>query len=249
MEPTQAILSPAFGSEPLSGQLSGQLSGTPATSPWPQVISLDAVGTLFGVRDSVGVIYSHIAQNHGVHVDAAALNRAFFASFKAAGPPAFGLLLDPAELQAREFTWWMAVVQRTFKQVMDLSQFPDFAEFFAELYAYFATAEPWMVYADVRPCLQRWQRLGVSLAVLSNFDSRLHTVLQALDLDMFFDSVTISTEVGVAKPDPRIFAIALQKHNCLPNRAWHIGDSYTEDYQAAQAAGLQGIWLNRKEPA
>ncbi|WP_143288144.1 HAD-IA family hydrolase, partial [Calothrix rhizosoleniae] len=66
-----------------------------------------------------------------------------------------------------------------------------------------------------------------------------------LELKHFFSSITISTQVGIAKPDPKIFAIALEKHNCSPTAAWHIGDSIKEDYQAANTAGLRGIWINR----
>ncbi len=212
----------------------------------PRVIFLDAVGTLFGIKGSVGEVYSQIAQQHGVNVDAAALNRAFFTSFRAAGAPAFPHVDNTAELQAQEFVWWMGIARQTFQQTDSLQKFPDFAEFFADLYQYFATAAPWVVYADVRPCLQQWRQMGISLAVLSNFDSRLHAVLHALDLTPFFASVTLSTEAGVAKPDPQIFAIALQKHLCQPDQAWHIGDSYEEDYQAARSAGLRGIWLKRQ---
>jgi putative hydrolase of the HAD superfamily len=211
----------------------------------PRVIFLDAVGTLFGVKGSVGEVYSQIAQQHGVTVDAAALNRAFLTSFRAAGVPAFPHVDNAAELQAQEFVWWMAIARQTFQQVGSLQTFSDFSEFFADLYQHFATAAPWVVYADVRPCLQKWRQMGIPLAVLSNFDSRLHAVLQALDLAQFFASVTISTEAGFAKPDPQIFAIALQKHRCQPDQAWHIGDSYEEDSQAARSAGLRGIWLKR----
>jgi putative hydrolase of the HAD superfamily len=211
----------------------------------PRVIFLDAVGTLFGVKGSVGEVYGQIAQAHGVQTDTAALNRAFFASFRAAGAPAFPEIYDPTELQAQEFAWWMAIAQHTFKQVGALQQFPDFAAFFADLYQHFATAAPWVVYPDVRISLQRWQLMGVPLAILSNFDSRLHSVLMALDLAPFFSSITLSTEAGYAKPDRQIFTLALQKHRCPAAEAWHIGDSYTEDYQAARAAGLRGIWLRR----
>jgi putative hydrolase of the HAD superfamily len=213
--------------------------------PLPRVIFLDAVGTLFGVKGSVGEVYSSIAEIHGVQTDAEAVNRAFFASFRLAGSPAFPMFQDPTELQAQEFSWWMAIAQNTFKQVGVLQQFPDFARFFADLYQHFATAEPWVVYPDVLPSLQRLQRLGIPLAILSNFDSRLHSVLKALELTPFFSSITLSTESGVAKPDLQIFNLALQKQGCTAAEAWHIGDSYTEDYQAARAAGLRGIWLRR----
>lgn len=211
----------------------------------PQVIFLDAVGTLFGVKGNVGTIYADIALQFGVDVSAAALNRAFFQSFRAAGTPAFDAT-DPADRQRKEVAWWLAIVTNTFKQADALHQFSDFAEFFAALYAHFATAAPWVVYADVKPALERWQQMGIPLGVVSNFDSRLYSVLQSLALESFFASITISTEAGAAKPDPTIFAIALQRHHCSPNAAWHIGDSFEEDYQAAKAVGIRGIWLRRK---
>jgi putative hydrolase of the HAD superfamily len=173
------------------------------------------------------------------------LNRAFFESFQNAGSPAFGAG-SPAEIQAKEFSWWLAIATQTFEQAGALHQFADFGEFFAALYAHFATAAPWFVYDDVKPALERWKGMGISLGVLSNFDSRIYSVLQVLELGSFFSSVTISTEAGVAKPHPQIFAIALEKQNCAAGFAWHIGDSFVEDYQAAQRAGLRGIWLRRK---
>jgi putative hydrolase of the HAD superfamily len=89
--------------------------------------------------------------------------------------------------------------------------------------------------------------MEIPLAIVSNFDSRLYAVLHALDLAPYFSSITISTETGVAKPDPKIFAIALEKHHVSPELAWHIGDSFEDDYRAACAAGLRGIWLRRRE--
>jgi putative hydrolase of the HAD superfamily len=212
----------------------------------PQVIFLDAVGTLFGVRESVGEVYSELARRHGVEVRAATLNQAFLQSFRAAGSSAFSDINHPTEIPAKEFAWWLAIANQTFKQAGALHQFSNFEEFFAELYAHFATADPWIVYPDVRPVLEHWQKLGIQLGILSNFDSRIYSVLRSLDLANFFASVTISTEAGAAKPDPQIFAIALQKHQCLPESAWHIGDSYKEDYEAARAVGMRGIWVRRK---
>ncbi len=211
----------------------------------PKVIFLDAVGTLFGVKGSVGKVYGDIAQRFGVEVSADALNQAFLQSFQAA-PPIFPGT-EPEKIPECEFEWWQGIALRTFEQVGVLNQFPDFSAFFAELYSHFATAEPWFVYPDVRPALENWQQLGIELAVLSNFDSRLYLVLQALDLAQFFTSVTISWEVGAAKPDPQIFAAGLDKHDCPAEAAWHIGDSLKEDYQGAKTAGLRAILIERGE--
>lgn len=210
----------------------------------PKVIFLDAVGTLFGVRGSVGDVYSAMAHQFGVQVPAETLESAFRQAFAAAEPPVFPGT-DPEEIPECEFEWWRVIALRTFQQAGVLEQFADFTEFFDELYTHFATADPWFIYPDVLPALEAWQRVGIQLGIVSNFDSRLEFVLEALKLNEFFTSLTLSTWAGAAKPDPQIFAVALQKHNCLPQEAWHIGDSFKEDYQGAKAAGLRAILLER----
>ncbi|QIR39126.1 HAD family hydrolase [Tolypothrix sp. PCC 7910] len=212
----------------------------------PKVIFLDAVGTLIGVKGSVGEVYSKLAQEFDVEVSADTLNKTFIESFKAAPPPIFPDA-DNQDILQREFDWWRIIALNTFESAGVLKQFSDFSAFFSELYIHFGTAEPWFVYPDVLPALINWRRMGIELGVLSNFDSRIYSVLQSLGLRDFFASITISTEARAAKPDPQIFAIALEKHKCPPEAAWHIGDSPEEDYQGAKAAGLRGILINREQ--
>ncbi|MDJ0796199.1 MAG: HAD family hydrolase [Calothrix sp. MO_167.B12] len=210
----------------------------------PKVIFLDAVGTLFDVQGSVGEVYSQIAREFNVEASAETINKTFFSCFKASPPPTFPDI-DEQDIPQSEFAWWRNISYQTFEKAGVVAQFSDFSAFFSELYIHFGTSEPWFVYADVVSSLNKWQKMGIELGIISNFDSRIYSVLQGLELRDFFKSITISTQVGVAKPDPKIFARALEKHNCPPTAAWHIGDSIREDYQAANAAGLRGIWINR----
>lgn len=226
----------------------------------PQAIFLDAVGTLFGVRGSVGQVYSKIAREFGVTVPneeleeeqwqafSQTLNRSFVQSFRAAAPLSFPHL-DKLEIPEREYQWWQAVTRTTFEKTNLLEQFSDFEAFFNQLYGYFATAEPWCVYEDIVPSLKQWKEDNIELGIISNFDSRIHAVLKSLDLEKYFQTITISSNAGAAKPDGKIFAIALEKHHCQPQQAWHIGDSFQEDYQGAKAAGLRAVWLQRAAPA
>ena len=214
------------------------------TMQQPKVIFLDAVGTLFGVQGSVGEVYSAIAQQFGVEVPAQTLNEAFLQAFTASGPLIFPGT-DPQDIPQCEFEWWRVIALRTFQQAGVLDQFTDFTDFFDALYNHFATAKPWFIYPDVLPALETWRRIGIQLGVVSNFDSRIYLVLKALKLEEFFTSVTISTETDAAKPNPQIFAAALQKHFCNPQEAWHIGDSFKQDYQGAKAAGLRAILVER----
>jgi len=209
-----------------------------------KIIFLDAVGTLFGVRGSVGEIYQQFASKWGVNVSPITVNQAFFESFKAAPSMAFPGA-ESANIPDLEFEWWCRIAAETYKKVGVLEQFSDFKNFFEPLYDYFATAAPWFVYPDVKPALTKWQESGIKLAVLSNFDSRIYKVLPALQLADFFDNVTISTEIGAAKPDPKIFTAALQKCNCTIEEVVHIGDSLTADYEGAINIGIKAFLLNR----
>jgi len=213
----------------------------------PRVIFFDAVGTLFRVRGSVGQAYSQVAAAYGVAVDPQALDRAFAQAFASAPPPACAGLLGSA-LQEWERAWWRQVVRQTFAGVGSLAAFGEerFEAFFARLFEYFATSDPWELYPETLPVLQVLQQEGIRLGVISNFDSRLPRVLQALQLDGYFSSLTLSTQVGYAKPDPRIFQAALAAQGIPPAAAWHIGDSRREDYQGAKAAGLRALWLDRE---
>jgi putative hydrolase of the HAD superfamily len=212
----------------------------------PQVIYVDAVGTLFGVRGSVGEQYAKVATDFKVSLDPDLINRAFYRAFQTAPRMAFPNL-PQSDIAIAEYEWWRSLAEKTFSQTGDFAKFPDFENFFKTLYKYFATAEPWFIYEDTRLALDAWQQQGMTLGLLSNFDSRLYAVIKALDLDHYFDSITISTEVGAAKPDPLIFEVALAKHQIerSPNLAWHIGDSFGEDYLGASAVGIKAFWLNR----
>ncbi|GAB4191143.1 MAG: hypothetical protein OHK0022_04660 [Roseiflexaceae bacterium] len=59
------------------------------------------------------------------------------------------------------------------------------------------------------------------------------------------DVLIVSEEAGVAKPDPRIFAIALEQLGVRPADALFVGDSPEHDIRGATAAGIDVVWLNR----
>ncbi len=216
----------------------------PTSLPLPSVIFLDAVGTLFGVRDSVGQVYSEIASKHGLNCAPELLNKYFYAAFKHA-PPCIFPDLPMLDVPNAEYQWWREINRQTFTAAGMWDRFDDFDLFFQDLYGYFATSVAWTIYPDTIAALTNWQQAGIPLAILSNFDSRLYTVLKVLELHQYFSTVTISTEVGAAKPQAAIFTAALSKYQCPAQSAWHIGDSLEEDYLGAGSIGMTAIWLNR----
>jgi putative hydrolase of the HAD superfamily len=60
------------------------------------------------------------------------------------------------------------------------------------------------------------------------------------------DVLVTSEEAGVAKPDPQIFRIALERLGCEPYEAVMIGDAWVQDILGATSAGIRALWLNRQ---
>ena len=60
-----------------------------------------------------------------------------------------------------------------------------------------------------------------------------------------FDAVVVSGELRSAKPDPAVYAHALQALGAEPGDAVMVGDSLRNDVDGPVAAGLRAIWLNR----
>ena len=60
-----------------------------------------------------------------------------------------------------------------------------------------------------------------------------------------FTHTLISEEVGINKPQPQIFHIALQRNGITADQAIMIGDSYSSDIAGAKAAGIDQVWIHQ----
>jgi putative hydrolase of the HAD superfamily len=100
-------------------------------------------------------------------------------------------------------------------------------------------------YPEVPAVLERLRAGGARLAVVSNWDISLHDVLERTELRALVDTVVISAELGVAKPDPAIFRAALERLGAQPSEAIHVGDSIEHDVAGARAAGLEAVLVAR----
>ncbi|MBM5791092.1 MAG: HAD-IA family hydrolase [Cyanobacteria bacterium M_surface_10_m1_298] len=210
----------------------------------PQGLLLDAMGTLIGLRQSVGDSYAAIAEQHGISADPETLNRVFPHLFRQAPPLAFPGL-SGAALQRAEQQWWSDLIAACFEASGHAEPLPE--AFPTALFEHFAEPGPWLVYPDVLQHLGRWREAGLKLAVVSNFDQRLIPLLAALGLEPLLDAVVVSSAVGAAKPEPQPLLQALQLLELGPEQVWHIGDS-PEDEASAKAAGVRCLLIKRPKP-
>jgi putative hydrolase of the HAD superfamily len=109
-----------------------------------------------------------------------------------------------------------------------------------------AMQRAWRLFDDVRPCLDWLTASGLKLAVVTNAPGDYQCKkLGALGLAADFEAVVVSGDIGIAKPDPRIFRAACDRLGLPPGEVVHVGDRLDTDAQGAARAGLHGVWLNR----
>lgn len=209
-----------------------------------KTIFFDAAGTLFETRRPVGEFYAAMAREFGANVSAKEISAAFRHSFGNAPGLAFGPGHPAEQLRGMEREWWRQRVAETFA---GLHRFDDFDAFFTALFEFFAAPANWMVYDDVLPALDELRTRGLGLAVISNFDARLYRILAGLGLARYFDSVTISSEAGYAKPAPELFEFALARSGASAEEALHVGDAPHLDVAGALAAGIQPVLIRRPQ--
>jgi putative hydrolase of the HAD superfamily len=210
-----------------------------------KAVFFDAAGTLIDTAEPVGRTYARLAREFGADASEQAVEAAFRHAFGAAPPLAFGPGRDRAELRALERQWWRERVRETFRE---LGAPVDFDAYFAALFAHFAQPAHWSADPEALGLLLRLKERGFSVGVISNFDARIYGIFDGLGLLNLFDSVTISSEAGYAKPDREVFAAALARHAIEPREALHVGDSHKLDFEGARAAGLAAVLLDRAAP-
>jgi putative hydrolase of the HAD superfamily len=106
----------------------------------------------------------------------------------------------------------------------------------------------WSAFDDVLPALAALTAAHPSLAlgVVTNGEAEPQRAkLAAIGLSERFRVVVASGEEDVAKPDARIFALACERLGVEHEQAAHVGDRLDLDAEAAVAAGLHGVWLDR----
>lgn len=107
--------------------------------------------------------------------------------------------------------------------------------------------ESWELYPDVLPAVHELRQLGMRLGILSDWGSNLQPIVEGLGLAAEVDFVIASGAVGLSKPDPAFFALALTRAGVPPVAALMVGDSYRADILGAESAGMDAILIRRPE--
>lgn len=113
---------------------------------------------------------------------------------------------------------------------------------------YCVTQEHWHVEDDAAAVLETLRARGARLGIISNAsdDDDVQTLVDNADLRGYFDFIISSAAVGVRKPHPKIFDLALAHWGARPDQAVMVGDTVSADVAGAIRAGIANVWITRR---
>ena len=113
--------------------------------------------------------------------------------------------------------------------------------------------------SHTRQILSQLRDRGIPMALVSNFYGNVETVLEEMQIRDFFCDVIESAQVGIRKPDPRLYALGVEalRKNVMPRQIQEsdvlvVGDSISKDILPAKSLGCKTAWFKgegwKKEP-
>ena len=155
---------------------------------------------------------------------------------------------SPTAPHSERLTYYSVLASRVFER-LGISDSPSRAAEHAEPLWEILGPSSFSLFADTLPTLKALRERGVPVAVVSNWQSGLSHFCTELGLTDYVDHVLSSADLGVEKPDPRIFLDACSRLGIPPRRTLHVGDTHLDDYVGGSSAGLQVVLIDRTSQA
>jgi len=214
-----------------------------------KLITFDFLGTLGHFKGSPVDHYDIVLKNSGIEIDREILAK----SFKEALSENTQSLPNYGYAKTTTISWWTSVVTSTIDyairyQKSNLEILPEKKNRIArELFLRFSGNKAYQLYPDTEIVLHELRKdfKGLKIAIISNTDERLHTILESLKINSLVDLIITSKELGYEKPHPNIFHAALKSFNIEAEEAIHVGNDLVKDFEGASDAGLHSILVKR----
>lgn len=197
-----------------------------------QTVIFDVGGTLVGFEDDApfAEFLSRVKKPHRF-ISPADLRLSMLHTLSARRHEAVGLA-DDNDIN----NWWRTIFD---------SLFPNDAEAALHMWELFKHSYFDSLFTDTLPILNRLKALDVPISVVSNYGAHLIYTMYKLKIYDYFDFVIVSSLVGVAKPDPKIFEMAFEKAGVTAAEALYVGDNVTDDIEGANNVGMDAVLINR----
>jgi putative hydrolase of the HAD superfamily len=208
----------------------------------PEAVFFDVGYTLVWFQPSVREIAQIALREIGVEATDEQIHEAFHAVWRKDDEDAATRRFPATEAYDQEMQIWR---EREFLRGVGVEDEARLAAYIARVAEIYRAPGTLRLYDDVLPALDRLQRAGMRLGIVSNWSWNLRRRLEQVGLQYRFDAVVASAYAGCQKPNPDIFRQALEQMGVVAERVVHIGDLYATDVVGARAAGIEPILLDR----
>uniref|UniRef100_T1IUQ4 Uncharacterized protein n=1 Tax=Strigamia maritima TaxID=126957 RepID=T1IUQ4_STRMM len=205
-----------------------------------KLVTFDVTNTLLKFTIPPVQQYASAAKQYKISFKEDKLPAAFKSQWKKLNQqhPNFG-----ASTGLKSSKWWMEFVKGTFREAdckakeIQLYRLGDY------LINLFKSKSCWEVVSGSDEVLKRLKQQNIKLGIISNFDERLDGILKEVELHHYFDFVICSYMAKCAKPDSKIFDLALKQVDLgiIASEAIHVGNDLQLDYLAARNAGWNSL--------
>ncbi|MDR1185237.1 MAG: HAD-IA family hydrolase [Coriobacteriales bacterium] len=114
-------------------------------------------------------------------------------------------------------------------------------------YEFFLEPDSWALFDDVISTLFALRSRGIMLGLISNWDSSLNAVINGMGIGFYFGVIISSAVVGLHKPQPEIFQLALREANALVPETLYVGDHLHADVEGAAGVGITPVLIDRDD--
>ena len=205
-----------------------------------KAIIFDVGDTLLTREPSSHNLLIEKCQEIGLTLDESTARSAFKQAEIWAGNQALCEMNGEPRMPDREFDqhFFMTVLRTAFKEKAEdeLVQLRD------QLKAMPSPKQAWVLVSGVHQTLKKLKESGVILGIASNFDETLPDLCDQLGLTPYFDTIVVSSLVGIEKPNPEIMRIACHRLDIAPSTSLYVGD-HPLDVFCAKEAGMSVAWL------
>jgi putative hydrolase of the HAD superfamily len=206
-----------------------------------EIVFLDAGETILHPHPSFPELFARTCLEHGYSVSPEEVAPVLYGMVRDMGTVAAEIGVSaPSTTAAGSYALWTHIYRRCLDGLgITDDSLPD------ELYSVFSDSATYRLYPDALPAVDRLRQKGYRVGLISNFEGWLEEMLVELQAGDVFEVSVISGLVGVEKPDPRIYEIALEQAGVEPQAAAHVGDSVRLDVEPATSVGIKAVLLDR----
>lgn len=204
-----------------------------------KLITFDITGTLLKYRSSPAVEYLNILKKHDIEVKLSVLDDLINENWKfmTTMHPNFGL-----KTGLGWENYWRTFAFNVYSKAFQIENITDNIPLqivIDDLMTTYSTGETFEIQNGAIELLEYLKKEQIPLGIMTNYDPRIKSMIQNLDLSHYFKFILSSYEVKHEKPSIEIFRKAESYVNSGPNRELflHIGDSYLLDFKGAKNAG------------